>query len=179
MQLRLRRPRTVLWALITVLAALVGGCGPGVGGTGTGDTAGALDHFGAGAASVCSSELAALLACPAPASSSASTASPAPLYLADALENRHLQGRLEGDAIDLTAPCVPLHFRGVWGVAAGQAGRYYGYIDPDAAPAPATLEVQANGPGLQLKLRDAGGRVLLGPVAVTVVAAPAAPGGCS
>ena len=62
---------------------------------------------------------------------------------------------------------------------AGQLGRLYGNADTGGGAAPATLDVAASGTGVQLTVRDANGVVLLGPVLVVQVAAPATPGACS
>ena len=52
------QPRTLLWALGVVCVALLGACGPGVGGSGTGAEPDSLGAFGATAAPVCDSTLA-------------------------------------------------------------------------------------------------------------------------
>lgn len=161
------RPRATLALLALALAAALGGCGPGVGGTGTGDTTAALAHFGASPASICSGELAALVACQPAAGTAAPRPAAEPVFLADATAG--VRVRLQEDSVEVVAACVPLEFRGQWGAVGGQAGRFYGYADPGSAPA--TLETQADGAGWLLTLRDAGGGVLLGPVAVTPTAA--------
>jgi len=172
------RPHAALAGLAMLVAAFLGGCGPGVGGTGTGDTAAALIHFGASPASLCSSELAALVPCQHDGSTATPVPGAAPVFLADAAEGARMRVRLQDDTIDVVETCTPLEFRGRWGIIAGQDGRFYGHTDPGAVPAPATLEALARGAGLLLTLRDGEGRVLLGPVAVSVVAAPPVPDAC-
>ena len=167
-----QRPRVAPAWLATLLAAVLAGCGPGVGGTGTGDAANALAYFGASPASLCSSELAALVACRSDGSTAAAVTGAAPVLLVDAAADARVQVRLQEDSAELGEACMPLAFRGQWGVVAGQAGRFYGHTDPDVAPAAATLEAQASGAGLRLTLRDGEGRVLLGPVVMTPTAAP-------
>jgi hypothetical protein len=167
----LRRPRAALGWLAMLLAAVVAGCGPGVGGTGTGDTASALAYFGASPASLCSSELAALAACQHDGTTATPVPGAGPVLLADAAAGARVRVRLLEDSAELVEACTPLEFRGQWGVIAGQAGRFYGHTDPDAAPMPATLEAQASGAGMVLTLRDGEGRVLLGPVTMTATAA--------
>ena len=167
-----QRPRAALGWLATLLAAVLAGCGPGVGGTGTGDTASALAYFGANPASLCSSELAALAACRNDGTTATAVPGAAPVLLVDAAAGARVRVRLYEDSAELVEACAPLEFRGQWGVIAGQAGRFYGHTDPDVAPAPALLEAQPSGTGLRLTLRDAEGRVLLGPVIVTATAAP-------
>jgi hypothetical protein len=170
------RPHAALGWLALLAATFLGGCGPGVGGTGTGDTAAALVHFGASPAALCSSELAALVSCRQDGTTATSVPASAPVLLADT--TARVRVRLQDDTVELVDACLPLEFRGQWGVVSGQDARFYGHADPDAAPSPATLEAQATGTGVLLTLRDGGGRVLLGPVAVNVVAAPPVPEAC-
>ena len=58
-----RRLHTLAAGLALAGALLASGCGPGVGGTGTGGAAPPLADFGAAAQPVCASDLAAVLAC--------------------------------------------------------------------------------------------------------------------
>ena len=177
------RAALALWLLAA--AAVLGGCGPGVGGTGTGDTIDAFAAFGASAAPVCASELASVLACSAPTGGGSGAAVPAPgtspVYLADTIDGQRVAVSVQGNAIEVNAPCARVQFRGQWGLIAGQAARFYGATGQDAsAPAttPASLQAVVRSNGLELTLTDTQGRVLLGPVLVTVRPAPAAPRGC-
>jgi hypothetical protein len=158
---------------------LLGGCGPGVGGTGTGETGGGLETFGAVPAPICSSELASILSC----SSTTGTAAPAPsasaVLLADTIDGRQVQVTLRGGMVELAAGCLRLQFRGDWGAVAGQTGRFFGTAEVNGTVTPASLQVQVNGAEVQLTLRDVASRVLLGPVVVRVVAALGPPPACS
>ena len=174
----LRSPRAALAAMALVLAAVLGACGPGVGGTGTGETNGALAFFGASEASVCSGDLAGVLSCAPPSATAAPLPNTAAVYLADAPAGWRVLVRAQGNEIEVTAPCARLQFRGRWGAIGSQAGRFFGYTDPDVVPAPATLQTQLSDAGVSVTLRDAHGLVLLGPVQVTVVPAPGTPSGC-
>ncbi len=118
----LLRQRAALGWLAVVVAAVLGGCGPGVGGTGTGDTAGALAHFGASPASLCSSELAALVSCRQDGTTATPVPATAPVVLVDA--TARVRVRLQDDTVELVDACLPLEFRGQWGVVTGQAGRF-------------------------------------------------------
>jgi hypothetical protein len=169
---------------VAALTALLVACGPGVGGTGTGETGGTtaiggLEAFGAAAAPVCSGVLAELLSCAPATTGAVALPSPAVVLLADTIDGRRVQVRLQGATVELIAPCAGLLFSGNWGVIAGQAARYYGFAGPEGALRPATLEVQLAGSAVQLSLRDSDGRLLLGPVLVTVVASQASPGSCN
>jgi hypothetical protein len=168
-------------ALMTLLASLafLSGCGPGVGGSGTGATADPLAASGASAASVCSGELAALLSCPPGTASAPSPAGSSVVTLADTIDGKRVQVRLQGDLIEIDSPCAQLQFRGQWGSVGGQPGRYFGFTSPDATPTPASAAAQLSGSGVLLTVRDAAGRVLLGPVQLNVVASLATAGGCN
>ena len=171
--------RAALATLAFALAALLGACGPGVGGTGTGDATSILAPFGATAASACGSDLAELLGCPPSGTPTTPTPDTAPQHLADSADSPQVLVRLHGDTIELDAPCALLRFRGLWGVVAGQAGRFYGVTGPEGAQQPATLDAQASGPGVLVTVRDAEGHIVLGPVLLTVVAATAVPAACN
>lgn len=165
--------RRGLATLLMALAAWLSGCGPGVGGTGTGETEG-LAYFDATATPVCRSALATPLGCAVATDAGV----PVPVDLADAAQAPQVSARALANHIDLAAACTGLRFRGVWGESAALGERYYGVTGPDGATAPATLQVQADATGLQVTLRDAQGAVLLGPRRLQVVPAAPAPGAC-
>jgi hypothetical protein len=169
------RALSAAWACCLLLLS---GCGPGVGGTGTGETGTALEAFGALPASVCSGELAPLMACASPAAGAAPAPGAAAVLLADTVDGRQVQLTLSGDTVELGAPCARVQFRGAWGAVAGQPGKYFGHADLGGTLAAAALQAQPSGGDVTLTLRDATGRVLLGPVLVRVVVAFAAPGSC-
>ena len=169
---------TRLRLLATALAALAllsSGCGPGVGGTGTGETGGGLAAFGALPASVCSGELASLVACPPATGTAAPAPGAAAVFLADTIDGRQVRVTLSGNTVELSAPCVRVQFRGEWGAVTGQSGRFFGSTEIDGMTTPAALQAQLSGSDVQLTLRDATGRVLLGPVLLRVVAVFEAP----
>ena len=179
--LRILGSRMAALCLALTLALALAACGPGVGGSGTGATESALPLFGASAAALCSSDLAAALDCPTVAGSAAPPGpgvGTATVYFADTIDGRRVLVRLQGNTIDLDVPCAGLQFSGEWGVISGQAARFFGYTSADTVPVPAALEVRIVGSGLQLTLRDAAGRVLLGPVLVTRTPVAGTPGGC-
>lgn len=174
----LRSRRARLAALCLAVAGWTIGCGPGVGGTGNGETQSALLLFGATAAAVCSSDLAAALACPAPGTTAAQDAGTALLFFADAVVDPRWLVRVEGNEIELTDSCARLSFRGEWGAVPGKPGRYFGYTDPDGQRIPATLEIVIDAAGLQLAVRDLSGAALLGPIMVTATPSTDAPAPC-
>lgn len=177
-------PNRSRWGLIgaLLLAFWLLGCGPGVGGTGTGETNG-LAAFGAAPASICAAEVGGVLGC-APGSGAVSPSpapGAAPVLLADATLSPRVQARVQDNAIDLTVPCTGLRFRGQWGEMAGQAPRFFGSTGPDGALQPATLQMERGAAGaasVSVTLRDVAGVVLLGPTSLLVVPTAATPGAC-
>jgi len=170
--------RTALaWMALAALQA----CGPGVGGSGTGQ---GLDAFGASSASLCGSDIAAALACPpstaAPggSASGASDNGTALVYFADTIDGSRVAVTVQGNSIELTAPCARISFRGQWGLLAGQAARFYGLNGEGSNAQPAQVRASLVNGDLQLTVLDANGNVLLGPVLVTVRPNVATPGGC-
>lgn len=170
--------RLAVLAVASALALLAGGCGPGVGGTGTGASEGSLDYFGAQSALLCDSELAALLACPG------SSGGPAPLpgatsgtlvrYFADSASAPRVHLRVEGQRAELDAPCARLQFSGEWGQVPGRAGRFYGGAVVASAPLPASLTAARAGNSLAVELLDGDERTLQATLHLVPVAAPLA-----
>ena len=155
-----------------MLAAWLNGCGPGVGGTGTGESAPELALFGASTASLCAAPFAASLACVAGGTSSAvgGTILPgtAPLRYIDAAQGAQVVVEIEDHSVRLTAPCQRLGFIGDWGTTASGEARFFGssLVDGAVKRQPASLSVAtAQSPGeLIAWLRDAEGQTLLGPL---------------
>lgn len=188
-------------ALGLLCAAALGACGPGVGGSGTGIEPAAqgvtlpapqpvtTPSQGATPASLCRSALASALACgsaapgvpPVPSAPSAPSAPTggvslaAPLWLADRPVAPRVQARIEGDRLDLQAPCARLLFSGPWAQLGAQPPRFHGALDDGRV---ATVEARAEGNALWLTLRDGAGTVWLGPVRLQPVAGPQGFGGC-
>ena len=188
LQRQLPHPKRSRWGLIGALflaswLSWLSGCGPGVGGTGTGETNG-LAAFGAAPAAICAADVGAVLGCGPGAGATTPSPAPgaAPVLLADATLSPRVQARVQDNAIDLTVPCTGLRFRGQWGEAAGQAPRFFGNTGPDIALQPATLQMDRGAAGaasVVVTLRDATGAVLLLPTGLLVVPAAVTPGACS
>jgi hypothetical protein len=152
---------------LATLAWLLAACGPGVGGSGTGeDQTSALPVFGASAASLCGSEFATLLACGTPPSAAPNVGTSA-LAFVGTLGGVPASLRLQGNQADLRVGCVALRFRGEWGRLGSQAPRFYGYLDHDGTAVVATMEARLVGAAIELTLRDVNGSVLFGPILVT------------
>lgn len=158
-----RPPR---WANLLAAAtlALLAACGPGVGGSGTGEDLTPLPSSGATALLLCSGELAPLLQCTAVGA--AATGGTARVAFSGRLGGQDVALELQGNRAELRVGCTLLRFRGQWGQLAGQPPRFYGYTDPDGAAAVATLEARLAGNEIELTLRDANGSVIVGPVNV-------------
>ena len=164
----------IFWlALASALAVLAGGCGPGVGGTGTGASVGSLDYFGAQSALLCDSELAALLACPGgPAPLPGATSGTLVRYFADSASAPRVHLRVEGQRAELDAPCARLQFSGEWGQVPGRAGRFYGGAVVAASPLPASLTAVPAGNGLAVELLDSDEHTLQATLVLVPVAVP-------
>lgn len=166
--------------LALVLAVAAAGCGPGVGGTGTGGgmTEPPAPSTSVTPASVCGADFAALLACPPAAGGGPAAQGTAPVQLADAEPQSRVTALLEGNAVTLAATCLRLDFQGDWGLSSAQGARFYGTAAQDGTRQPASLAVQAAGDQLVLTLRDTQDAVLLGPQALSRVAAPTTSAPC-
>lgn len=154
---------------LTLLLWLVG-CGPGVGGSGTGEPAQAVADFGAVPAPVCGAAFASSLKCPAnsgaasaPAPAAAGTA---PLTFVDVATGGQTSATLQANGIELQARCQRLHFSGEWAVVGGGDARYYGTLTDQGTGLSqlASLSVAEAAGGLQVLLRAFDGSVWLGPV---------------
>ena len=175
--------RTLGRLLCTAWLAWLAACGPGTGGTGTGETGSLyLGTFGASASSVCTSTFGSTLSCagtPAGVDAPASAASAGSLvaHFSDRMAGGATDLTIEGNSAHLEASCRGLHFDGDWGIAAAGDARFFGRYGTTAAPAPvaATLAVDAV-PGkdhvLRVTLQQADGAVVLGPLELSRVATP-------
>lgn len=188
-------PRTPSWmaaaraALLMAMTAALSACGPGTGGTGSGNDV-SLASFGAQPAPVCGAGFASQLVCPPSLTGAAS----APIPSADGtqavrfiavVQGSSIVAQFNSNSVVLDVRCLGLNFAGDWGLTAQGEARYFGSYLPDgtALRVAASLSVQADGAGagdgLVLTLQDANGKLVLG--AVRMVRAPAtlpAPGPC-
>lgn len=157
------------------LTFLLAACGPGVGGTGTGNGspepgAAGLGYFGATPQSACTAPFAPLLGCNA-----IGIGGDPVLGVQRIFTSECAVATFEGDAVTFDALCTGWVFSGRWGVDGSGLARYYGLVgaDPMLPPnLPATLEVQPQESGLLVVLRAADGELLAGPL----VLRPAVPG---
>ena len=157
------------WYVLLPLLLAVGGCGPGVGGTGTGEGY-ALDFFGARAASVCSASFATELKCPSrivigPTRVDLTKGSELVVWVDDP-ENGQISARIDGSEIDFRSACEGVQFAGTWGTTADGAGRFFGHFTRPGVDiaSPGTLTVLTERTGLAYVLSDAQGAVVFGPV---------------
>ena len=147
-------------ALLAWLAA----CGPGTGGTGTGETYSfGLEGFGARAGSVCMSTLASTLSCTDPTTGASASivctpttggalscvdsttgAGNAPateaangtltVHFTDSATGSEVHMVIEGNTVVFEARCQGLRFDGAWGVTGASDGRFFGTYSSTAAP---------------------------------------------
>lgn len=183
--------RTLRSLLCTAWLAWLAACGPGTGGTGSGETNSLeLDVFGASASSVCASPLGSTLSCAGtPASSggggaAATTDGTLAVHFTSGANGGEVHVAIDGNTLRLEARCSGLRFVGDWGIAGSGEARFFGSFGSfdTAATTPATLAVEivpGHDDALQVTLRHADGRLLLGPlVLLRVAAAVAAPAVC-
>jgi hypothetical protein len=159
----------VLTLLVLVLAMLISGCGPGVIGTGTGQSA-TLEDFGATPAPLCESDLAPQLRCPSPGTQVT--------WFADSATAARTSVRIEGNRAQLDASCANFQFSGEWGKVGGQGGRFFGNAITATGSVPAVLVVTPTGSGLLVQLQTAQGAVLMGPLLLVSVPGQPAPAVC-
>jgi hypothetical protein len=170
-------------ACLLLTAMFSGGCGPGLGGSGTGPSIDPVPAQGALPSNLCGSELAASLQCgaAAPATPGAGTAAVAYADATQAGDTRPpALARFEGNSIDYELPCQKQRFRGQWGQVPGQSARFFGFLNQGGTQVLASLTVLAVGDKLQLQLRDAQGQVIGDVRTLTrlLVAPPAGPSSC-
>lgn len=162
--------------LLAGLLGLLAGCGPGIGGTGTGSD---MEPTGQVAAplALCDSDLAPLLRCTAGAAAAGSTLQ----WWADGSATRDALLRLEGNAVDVDAACSGWLFSGVWASAASQPARFHGTVRSSTggvSPQAGTLTARRQDAALVVQLFDAEGRSLAGPFVLQVQALPPPAGPC-
>ncbi len=156
--------------LVSALMSALAACGPGVGGTGTGQSAAELVGFAATASSVCAAPLAGSLSCGADSIIDATLVGTQPLRYIDTTAGANTVVDFSDNSVHLSAQCQRLDFIGDWGVTATQDQRYFGSVllSGQLNRMPATLLVQpdpASPTGdLIAVLRDAQGKLLLGPL---------------
>ncbi len=182
--LRLPRARTAMGALATLAlvlqALLLAGCGPGLGGTGTGMEPEPLTALGATEVSVCTADFGDLLGCRTnPSTSAAAQPTTAAVHWADPNAPADTQLELQAQQAQLKLRCAGWLFTGRYAQRPGQTPRYVGQFEAaGSVVALATLEVSRNGSGLNVTLADPAGRVLAGPLLMQPVATPATGGRC-
>lgn len=175
------------WLASALLSLLLAGCGPGVGGTGTGK---GFAYFEATPALVCQGDIAATLTC-ARTDGVTTAGTPATLqegtavaHFADTPAGANVRVDFAANSVELDAPCRRLHFTGDWGITASNDARFFGTYTDNAGtePLPASLQVQAvlgeSRNQISVTVRDGGGRIVLGPVMVQRVEITPPAAGC-
>ena len=165
-----------VWVIGAAIVAMLSfaGCGPGVGGTGTGGAA--LTAFGASAGPVCTSALAGELACAQAPSASGAGGSfgTLPVQFVDAAGQVTLE--IDGNLAMLEASCLRLRFDGEFARSSAGAEGFFGSyeVDADGVDVLAVLSaVPLAGAGaLTIELRDVNGHGIIGPVVLRRATAP-------
>ena len=178
---------TVLRILFATLALCLIGCGPGVGGTGTGEVQDQPTNGNSSgapveqSASVCSAPFAGLLACTQTGVDAATTAGTQPVELADAPVDARVSATLAGQTLALRLPCQDRSFLGSWARTDSGQTRFVGRLTRSTDPTgqPATVAAEAQADALVVNLYDASGQLLAGPLSLQRVSeAPPAPASC-
>jgi hypothetical protein len=192
-QLLFRRAGSLaLWCTFGWILAIIAGCGPGTGGTGTGQTTTPLDYFGATPANICTSGPASALACPTPGNTGAVGAGD-PIAVANGTdgvffsttEGADINLLLSGNRATLTDRCLSLTFSGDWATVGSNDARFFGEYTTAGTSVAALSSLTAQAVGtdnkrLSVLLRDANGRVVLGPVTLRRVLVPTSnPAACN
>jgi hypothetical protein len=172
--------RSVLRLALAAGFSIMAACGPGTGGTGTGTAGGqtlsALDSFGASGANICTTGPSSVLACPPPSNPSPvgainppSVANGTDGVLFSTTDGADINLTISGNQAILNDRCLSLAFEGDWGTVGGNDARFFGQYTTagNAAVTLSSLTAEAagaDGKGLRVLLRDANGRVVIGPV---------------
>lgn len=167
--------RTRLLALASLFAgaafATLLGCGVGITGTGTGETA-TPEDFGGTSASVCLAPFAELICGPDVVISPGTPATTKASFV-DVSTSRQVLAVFENNGMTFDAICPGLRFVGSWGVDATGSGRFYGVASRAGGRQLATLDVGVVSNGvLAFTLKDKDGSVIFGPRELKAAVAP-------
>jgi len=167
--------------LLALLGALfIAGCGPGLGGTGTGASADALASYGALEVPVCTSGFADLLSCAAPSAGAAPQPAAGARFFAEATPASRTLLELEGQEAQLRLRCLDLVFIGSFAQVGSLPPRYYGNATEGGSRVRlATLQVERVSAGLSVTLVDSLGQTLAGPQVLAPVSGTTAAAPCN
>lgn len=169
----------LLLAVLAFVLALLGGCGPGLGGTGTGATADAMAAYGARDVPVCQSDFADLVGCNAPSAGAAPLPAGGARFFAESSPASTTLLELDGQEAQWRLRCLDTVFIGNWGQAGTAAPRYYGNaIEGGSRVQLASMQVQRSGNGLSVTLVDSSGRVIAGPLLLVPVGGTTSAAAC-
>lgn len=167
----------VLAAVLT--AVLMAGCGPGLGGTGTGASADALAAYGAREVPVCSADFADLLGCAAASPGASPQPASGVRFFAEASPASRVLLEVDGQEAQLRLRCLDLVFIGRFGQVGTATPAFYGQaIEGGSLAQWASLQVERSSTGLTVTLFDGGGRTLAGPQALAPVAGSTSAASC-
>jgi hypothetical protein len=155
-----RLSRLLALVCLSVLAlSFFGGCGPGVGGTGTSSVVEAFADFGAKADTTCPF-----------CSSAAVAASALPQVWVGQSSGLAVRLEFQAGSVRLEEGCKAQQFLGEWGTTVSGQGRYYGVLSERGTSTgqSSALHLRFLPDGrLQVELRDVADRVVLGPVTLS------------
>ncbi|MBL8289869.1 MAG: hypothetical protein JNL85_17930 [Rubrivivax sp.] len=162
----------LLLAALAFTLALLGGCGPGLGGTGTGATDDAMAAYGAREVPVCgSADFADLIGCNAPGAGAAPLPAVGARFFAESSPASTTLLELDGQQAQWRLRCLDTVFVGSWGQVGTAAPRYYGNATAGGSRVRlASMQVQRSGNGIAVTLLDSSGGVIAGPLLLAPVA---------
>jgi hypothetical protein len=161
-----RRTLAAAWTagLALLVACVAAGCGPGLGGTGTGAHADALAAYGAREVPVCAAEFADLLGCAAASPGASPQPASGARFFAEASPASRVLLEIDGQEAQLRLRCLDLVFIGSFGQVGTAAPAFYGQaIEGGSRARLASLQVERSAAGLTVTLFDAAGRTIAGP----------------
>lgn len=164
---------TTPWAigLALLMALIAAGCGPGLGGTGTGDSADALAAYGAREVPVCSAEFADLLGCTTASPGAGPQPASGARFFAEASPASRVLLEIDGQEAQLRLRCLDRVFIGRFGQVGTATPAFYGQVIEGGSRAQlASVQLERSGTGLSATLFDAAGRAIAGPQALQAVA---------
>lgn len=181
-------PRT-LWAPWVRVGAALGaaffallvasGCGPGLGGTGTGAETDALAAYGAREVPVCSSDFGDLLGCTPPGAGAAPAPAVGVRFFAEASPASRTLLEVDGQQAQLRLRCADLVFIGRFGQVGAAAPRFYGQVIEGGSRAQlASMVAERTATGLAVTLLDGDGRTIAGPQALLPVGGTTSAAAC-
>ncbi|TDP62564.1 hypothetical protein [Roseateles toxinivorans] len=162
--------------LLSALLLLLGACGPGTGGSGTGPDSDYLWLAGAKATSVCTAPFQALLICPGAPAAAEDRQGTKPIQYASATPDADMLVSFDTSKVVLQRGCPKLDYSGEFGVLPSGESLFFGSYTATGqvqhVAANLSFKAGAAADQMVMELRATDGRLLLGPVMLNRVQTP-------